>query len=141
MLDAGWYPSPDESGLRRWWDGTQWTNQTWPGAQNVLTGGAVTWQALPSGMQFWVGVGEPHEVTFTYDKFWGKAKLLVDGQVFVSEAPQFSVSLTREWNAEVGVNERHEVRIVKTRKLMFAGFRPQLIQAFVDGQLVGQYDA
>jgi len=29
-LPAGWYPDPATRGLQRYWDGTQWTNNTAP---------------------------------------------------------------------------------------------------------------
>ena len=138
MTEAGWYAAPDAHGIERWWDGTRWTDHTRPDP-SYTPPASVPWRAIPGGMQFVVGVNERHEVTFTFDKMWGKTQLLVDGQIMVSEAPQFSASTTREWNVVVGVTEQHAVRIVKTRALFFAGFQPQLIQAFVDGQLVGQY--
>jgi len=92
-------------------------------------------------VEFWVGVNERHHVAFTYDKFWGTTKIFVDGQQMVNDLTVFSVSLTRTWEFYVGYQERHFVRIVKTRKVLFAGFRPQLVQAYVDGQLIGQYEA
>ena len=138
MTDAGWYSSPDGNGLQRWWDGTRWTDQTRPVPPSLPP---VPWRRIPDGMQFLVGVNEQHEVTYTYDKFWGKTKILVDGQAMVSEAPLFSASTTRELRLMVGVTERHEVRILKTREVMLGAFLPQQVQAFVDGQLVGQYQA
>jgi len=33
-LPAGWYPSPSYSGLRQWWDGSQWTNRLEGGPAN-----------------------------------------------------------------------------------------------------------
>ncbi len=38
----------------------------------------------------------------------------------------------------VGHQERHAVKIEKHRKLLFAGFRPQRVLAYVDGQLVAE---
>jgi resuscitation-promoting factor RpfB len=29
-VPQGWYPDPQQPELLRWWDGTQWTNQTQP---------------------------------------------------------------------------------------------------------------
>lgn len=33
----GWYPDPSQAGAQRWWDGTQWTEQT-QAAQQAVTG-------------------------------------------------------------------------------------------------------
>jgi uncharacterized Tic20 family protein len=32
MTAPGWYPDPNAPGTQRWWDGTQWTTHTAPGA-------------------------------------------------------------------------------------------------------------
>ena len=166
MTQPGWYDSPNDPGLLRWWDGNQWTANTSPrpAGQSVEPPGNYgaypaqqayspypAAQGLPapniwhqdwnSGIEFQVGTSEVHRVTFTYDKFWGPLKIYVDGQPVIQKTEMFSFSLTKTWDFQVGVMERHDVRIVKTRKVMFAGFRGQLVQAFVDGQLVGQYEA
>ena len=38
----------------------------------------------------------------------------------------------------VGRQEQHQVRIEKHRKQLLAGFRPQPVYAYVDGQLVAE---
>ena len=180
MTQPGWYDSPNEPGLLRWWDGNQWTANTsprpsvqpvepagpsdaylaqqavqpvqsaqiqpqaayspYPAAQ-ALSAPNIWHQDWNSGIEFQVGTSEVHRVAFTYDKFWGSIKIYVDGQPVIQKTEVFSLSLTKTWDFQVGVMERHDVRIMKTRKLMFAGFRGQLVQAFVDGQLVGKYEA
>ena len=49
-----------------------------------------------------------------------------------------SVGLVKHWDFVVGQQEQHRVRIEKHRELLFAGFRPQPVYAFVDDQLVAQ---
>jgi hypothetical protein len=46
----GWYPDPSDPGQQRWWDGTQWTDQTMPTVGSSQPAGQVsTWgQATPS---------------------------------------------------------------------------------------------
>ena len=162
VVAPGWYDSPGEPGLLRWWDGNQWTASTqlrpgtqmapvpqgqYPSSHVVATPSAVS--AMPrmwrrgeeSGVELQVGVGEIHWVVFSFDKFWGPLKIYVDGQPLVKSVQLFSMSLKKTYTFSIGAMERHEVSIIKTRKLFFAGFRPQLVQAFVDNQLVAQYDA
>ena len=38
MPPAGWYPDPQQPGLQRWWDGTQWTGQPVATPQQPLYG-------------------------------------------------------------------------------------------------------
>jgi hypothetical protein len=89
-------------------------------------------------LQFQVGVQERHQVTFSFDKFWGKLVITVDGVPIVNELRIASVKLIKTYEFAVGVQERHHVRIDKERKLLFAGFRPQICRAYVDGRLVAE---
>lgn len=43
VAPAGWYPSPDGAPVRRWWDGSQWTDAASP----LEPGPAVSGWALP----------------------------------------------------------------------------------------------
>jgi len=87
-------------------------------------------------LRFGVGVHERHVVDFSFDKFLGTLAILVDGVPVHKTIRFMSVSLVKSYPFAVGVQERHEVVITVTRKVFFAGFRPQLVQAYVDGQLV-----
>ena len=90
-------------------------------------------------MSFVVGVQEQHTVVFSFDKFWGRLAITVDGQSVVDTVRLGSLSTVSFWEFEVGVVERHAVRIEKHREVLFAGFRPQSVYGFVDGVLVAQH--
>ena len=92
-------------------------------------------------MTFRVGHQEIHEVMFSFDKFWGRLLITVDGQSVVDTVQTFSFSRTKVWEFPVGHHERHLVRIEKHRQTFFAGFRPQPVLVYVDGVLVLQRDA
>lgn len=92
-------------------------------------------------MSFVVGTQEQHTVVFSFDKFWGRLTITVDGQSVVDTVRIVSLSTVKTWEFEVGVNERHMVRIDKHRAVLFAGFRPQPVYAYVDGLLVAQNSA
>ncbi|WP_420843180.1 hypothetical protein [Cryptosporangium phraense] len=89
-------------------------------------------------MTFEVGQTERHQVTFSFNRFWGGLSIKVDGVSIVKTVSFASVGLVRHWDFVVGQHEQHQVRIEKHRELAFAGFRPQPVYAFVDGQLVAQ---
>jgi hypothetical protein len=80
-------------------------------------------------------------VVFSFNKVWGNLSITVDGVPIRNELQMFSVSLVRRYQFPVGRQERHEVVIEKHRELLFAGFRPQLCRAFVDGHLVAEATA
>jgi hypothetical protein len=94
-----------------------------------------------SSVGFWVGANERHYVEFSFDKFWGPVAIRVDGQARVSQVQLMSFSLENVWDIPVGFQELHYVRITKTRKVAFAGFRDQLVNVYVDNVLVAQYNA
>jgi len=89
-------------------------------------------------MSFVVGVQEQHDVVFSFDKVWGRLTITVDGQSVVDTVRFASLSTVKTWEFEVGVNEQHVVRIEKHRPVLFAGFRPQPVYAYVDGQIAAQ---
>lgn len=89
-------------------------------------------------LTFTVGTHEPHTVVYSWDQFWGRLSITVDGQNVVDTVKMFSVSLVTKYEFEVGSAERHRVRIEKHRAAFFAGFRPQPIFAYVDDVLVAQ---
>lgn len=90
-------------------------------------------------MSFVVGVQEQHAVVFSFDKFWGRLTITVDGQSVVDTVRLGSLSTVQFWEFEVGVHERHTVRIEKHREVLFAGLRPQPVYGFIDGALVAQH--
>jgi hypothetical protein len=87
---------------------------------------------------FEVGQREKHRVGFYYSQFWGNVRISVDGEVKRTDLRIFSLSLVKSYRFTVGTTELHEVQIDKNRALFFAGFRPQIVRAFVDGQIVAQ---
>ena len=89
-------------------------------------------------MTFEVGETEKHTVMFSFDKFWGGLTIAVDGNSVVSTTQMFGVNLVSSWQFPVGTTEVHHVQIDKHRQVFFAGFRPQPVYAYVDGQLVAQ---
>lgn len=84
-------------------------------------------------VKFEVGESEKHEVVYTWDQMWGGRSISVDGIAIQKSRTVLSLSLRQVNDFPVGIEEKHEVRIVKTRPLLVAGFRPQHIEAFVDG--------
>jgi uncharacterized protein YbjQ (UPF0145 family) len=46
-VEAGWYPDPNDPGLRRYFDGTQWTEHTAPGGDPRTLIIAVTTDEVP----------------------------------------------------------------------------------------------
>jgi hypothetical protein len=116
---------------------------------------------------FEVGLGEKHQVEFSWGKFLGVANIWVDGTLILKSRPLAlqelaqarSLStvtgsarylarmadgsgrpeLTTGWMFEVGQQERHVVRIEKERPLVLAGFRPHTYRVFVDDQFVKEH--
>jgi hypothetical protein len=89
-------------------------------------------------MTFEVGVTERHQVTFSFNKFWGNLSITVDGTPVVRTLRLASVGLVKRYDFVVGTNEQHHVRIEKHRERLFAGFRPQPVYAYVDDQPAAQ---
>lgn len=89
-------------------------------------------------MTITVGTQERHEVVFSFDQFWGRLLITVDGQSVIDTVQLASLSTVASWEFTVGVREVHHVEITKRRTVLFSGFRPQDVTALVDGQVVAQ---
>jgi hypothetical protein len=89
-------------------------------------------------MTFTVGQHERHVVVFSWDQFWGRLTITVDGWSVVDHVRMFSASRVKVYEFWVGTHERHHVHIEKHRETLFAGFRPQPVLAYVDGVLVAR---
>lgn len=85
-------------------------------------------------LNFVVGEREKHDVHFSWNQMWGGLKIAVDGIDVVSTVRILSFSLVKTYEFTVGVEEKHTVRIEKRREKFFAGFRPQVVTAWVDFQ-------
>jgi hypothetical protein len=87
---------------------------------------------------FDVGNAEQHHVEFNFNRFWGGLSIKVDGVTVVRQFRMYSFHLEKSYQFLVGDQEKHAVRIVKYRDGYYAGFRPQQVRAYVDGQLVAE---
>ena len=90
---------------------------------------------------FDVGDQEKHRVEFHWGQFFGRVRITVDGvEVVQHNRPQmFRSSARRVFAFSVGQQETHDVRIEKISPRLLGGARKQKCQAFVDGELVGEY--
>ena len=90
---------------------------------------------------FDVGDQEKHRVEFHWGQFFGRVRITVDGvEVVQHNRPQmFRSSARRVFAFSVGEQETHDVRIEKISPRFLGGARKQKCQAFVDGELVGEY--
>lgn len=90
---------------------------------------------------FDVGQYERHRVEYHFDRFWGRVKILVDGQLVEKTSLLLSFAMTKRFEFTVGHQERHHVVIDKTRKVLLAGFRPSTYNVYVDGQFAFTHEA
>ncbi|TVX96230.1 hypothetical protein [Cohnella terricola] len=89
---------------------------------------------------FDVGINEKHRVDFSFNQFWGNLSICVNGKKLIKDFIIISVSLTKTYNLEIGVEERHKVKIEKTRKLFFAGLRKTKYKVYIDGVLTNEFE-
>jgi hypothetical protein len=89
---------------------------------------------------FTVGINEQHRVDFSFDQFIGNLEIKIDGESAVKDFRFASLKVTKRYDLIVGINEKHQVAIEKTRKLFFGGLRPQQYRVFIDDRLVQTYE-
>ncbi|HEY8814155.1 MAG TPA: hypothetical protein VIP57_03520 [Candidatus Dormibacteraeota bacterium] len=88
---------------------------------------------------FSVGQSEPHVVHFSFDQAWGFLIISVDGKPVIKDWRLISFSLSKQYRFTVGEKERHDVVIIKERKLVAAAVRSQVCRVFIDGTFAGEY--
>ena len=112
---------------------------------------------------FEVGQAEPHKVEFYWGQMFGTLEIKVDNKIideksFALFSPTsltaslegideneklnlgfMEVQLVEKWTFEVGIYEKHIVRIEKERAKLLAGLRPHLYRVFVDEELIEEH--
>lgn len=125
--------SPDGAWV---WDGTAWCAVP-PAAP---AGGFLGLPAQLMEFEFDVGTVEVHRVHLRYDQTGGRIVISVDGQPVVDEVRLVSLSTKKAYRFKVGIQEQHDVRIQKERKVLLAGARPQTAKVWIDDQFIGAYE-
>lgn len=111
---------------------------------------------------FEVGQGEPHTVEFYWGQMFGTLQIKVDNKIIKEknvslfsptnltaplDVPEneklnlviIEVQLVEKWSFEVGIYEKHNVRIEKERTKLLAGLRPHRYRVFVDDELIEEH--
>jgi hypothetical protein len=90
---------------------------------------------------FEVGDEEKHRVEFHWGQLFGRVRITVDDVEVVQRNRPLAFKSThrRKFEFSVGQDEAHEVVIEKVSHRFLGGARKQKCQAFVDGELVGEY--
>ncbi len=111
---------------------------------------------------FEVGQGEPHRVDFFWGQMFGTLQIKIDGKIideksFTLFSPTsftapldvpddeklkfgiIEVLLVEKWSFEVGIYEKHNVRIEKQRTKLLAGLRPHTYRVFIDDELFEEH--
>ena len=111
---------------------------------------------------FEVGQQEPHTVEFYWGQMFGKLQIKVDKKIIEEknltlfsptnitqklEVPEgekwnvgiIEIQLVESWSFQVGIYEKHSVRIEKEREKFFAGFRPHKYRVYIDDEFYDEY--
>lgn len=111
---------------------------------------------------FEVGRQEPHTVEFYWGQMFGNMEIKVDKRIvkkknlmlfsptnFTCERDIPSnqkwnigimeIHLVESWSFQVGIYEKHSVRIEKERAKFFSGLRPHAYRVFIDDKLYDEY--
>ncbi len=86
-------------------------------------------------LQFKVGNNKKHQVEFTFSKFWGTIKLIVDGNLAAKYNMNFSSDTT--YRCKAG---EYNVEVKVVQGLLAAAFRKRSYEVYVNGELYKKYD-
>ena len=88
---------------------------------------------------------EKSELIIKRNWFTGSFVYILNGQRHIIKSvldlsTHFSVRLKKQYEFEIGDIEVHKIKIEHTRPLIFAGFRPQQFDIFIDGDFYKTYN-
>jgi len=91
-------------------------------------------------------LGDSEEISLVIKRNWftGNFRYFADGTESKIKSPynittHFNINCSQEYQFEIGVTEKHFVKIKHTRPLLLAGVRPQTYEIEVNGKLLETY--
>lgn len=95
-------------------------------------------------LKFKLGENKPVDLTIKRNWFTGNFVYFEDGEKHQLKNPldlttHFSFKLRWDYKFEVGKIEKYKIVVKHTRSRLFAGFRPQTYEIYVNGKLLKTY--
>lgn len=97
-------------------------------------------------MKLKIDIGETEKTSLIIERNWftGKFTYSENGiqntlRSSLNPSTHFNVKLTHYYVFEIGKKEKHRIEITQTRPLLFAGFRPQMFEIKINGEVVERY--
>lgn len=91
-------------------------------------------------------IGKKEKTILLIERNWFSGKFIYSEngtqnnlQSVLNPSTHFSTKLTRHYEFEVGNEEKHTIEIKHTRSLLFGGFRPQLFEIKINGEIHKKY--
>jgi hypothetical protein len=86
--------------------------------------------------RFSVGSKEKHNVVFYRNHFTGDIHMSVDDKVVYKDFEIIDFHLKNYYEFDVGDKEKHYVKIVRTRPILFSYLRKQKYDLYIDDNII-----
>jgi len=97
-------------------------------------------------MQLKFELGEKEKTILLIERNWFTGKFIYSENGIqnnlkspLNPSTHFDMKLSHNYEFEVGNEEKHKIEIKHTRPQLFAGFRPQLFEIKINGEIYEKY--